>query len=475
MQLEMSSCIMEGLSASQVVRYSWDGEGMTRQVDLRLLTLASTLMALVALFLAGLAGCSPLSSPTPRGPVEDSTPTASSPASAPTTPSPAPTPMTPGPSSIALTIWGPIQFTPGDADAGRTVLRTQYEAFAAGPQGIEAQYFPKAPSGDSGVVEFLLTASYAAPSILPDVAIVDPFDLEPLISAGLAQPAQGLLADELIEDLYPFARESCTFDGQLTGVQFEADIEHLVYYTGALEEPPVTWADLFAEPISYTFPAGGEGGLVNDSFLIQYMAQGGLLLDAEGQPALDSSSVTRVLRLYDALRTRDVSSLRVLDLSDLEDCWAAYTEGNIAASHISSWRYLTSRSVMRDTTFGPLPTETGVTATMSRGWAFVIVTESPERQEAAARLIEWLMAPQNLAEWSEATSHLPARRSALRLTDWSGEYVNFLGSQLESAFYRPASPEFDKIARPLQVAVEDVLLGERSPRQAATQAIESLQ
>ncbi len=373
-----------------------------------------------------------------------------------------------------MTVWGPTQFAPGDGDAGRAVLQEQYQSFTAEPQGFEVQYVTKAPTGESGIVEFLQIASYAAPSLTPDIAIVDPFELETLVSTGLAQPIQGLLAEELMEDLYPFARGSCTVDGQLVGLQFEADIEHLIYYTGALEEAPATWADLFAEPITYTFPAGGEGGLVNDSFLIQYMDQGGLLLDQEGKPALDSSPVQRVLRMYDALRTWDVSPLRVLELSDLEDCWAAYIEGNIAATHVSSWRYLTSRAVMLDTTFGPLPTETGTPATMSRGWAFVIVTDSPERQEAAASLIEWLMSPQNLAEWGEATSHLPTRRAALRLTNWPHEYIDFLEPQLESAFYRPSTPEYDKVARLLQVAVEDVLSGERTPRQAATQAVDSL-
>jgi ABC-type glycerol-3-phosphate transport system substrate-binding protein len=452
-----------------------DGEGMTRQANLRFLILAGTLATLALLLVAAAAGCAPVTSPTPSGTVEGSTPTASSPVSAPITPSPAPTPMASSPSSMTLTIWGPIQFAPGDADTGQSILQAQYESFAADQQGLEVQYVTKAPSGESGIVEFLLLASDAAPSIMPDIAIVDPFELQPLVSAGLAQPVQGLLAEELTDDLYPFARLSCTFDGQLMGVQFEADVEHLIYYTGALEEAPATWADLFAEPISYTFPAGGEGGVVNDSFLIQYLDQGGLLMDQEGQPALDSSSVQRVLRMYDALRTWEVSPLRVLELSDLEDCWAAYVEGNIAATHVSSWRYLTSRSVMLDTTFAPVPTEIGTTATMSRGWAFVIVTDSPERQQAAASLIEWLMAPQNLGEWSQATNHLPTRHTVLRLTHWPREYVDFLEDQLESAFYRPSSPEFEEIARALQVAVEDVISGERTPRQAATQAVDSLQ
>jgi ABC-type glycerol-3-phosphate transport system substrate-binding protein len=447
---------------------------MIRQADRRLLALTGTLTALVSLYLAVLAGCGTQASPTPSGPTRAFTPTVPTTVVAPTTPSPSPTPIAPGASTPALTIWGPIEFSPGEATPGRSVLQAQYEAFVAANQDLETQYVPKAPSGETGVVEFLLKASYAAPSTLPDIAIVDPFELEPLVSAGFAKPVQGLLEEQLMADLFPFARESCVFDGEQMGVQFEADIEHLIYYTGALEEPPATWADLFAEPISYTFAAGGDGGLVNDSFLIQYLAQGGSFFNEEGELALDLSPVQRVLRMYDALRTWDVSPATVLDLSNLEDCWAAYTGGNIAVSHVSSWRYLTSRSVMQDTTFAPLPTETGITATMSRGWAFVIVTDSPERQEAAARLIEWLMAPQNLSAWSEASNHLPTRRSALRLVDWPDDYVQFLENELESAFYRPSTPGFDELARALQVAVEGVLSGQRTPREAATQAVESL-
>jgi len=242
-----------------------------------------------------------------------------------------------------------------------------------------------------------------------------------------------------------------------------------------LEEPPATWAELFNGPISYTFPAGGENGLVNDSFLIQYLAQGGQLADKEGKPTLDSSPLQRVLRMYDALRIWSVSPPTIRELSSLEDCWEAYTGGNITVSHVSSWRYLTSRSVMQDTSFAPIPTETGLPATMARGWAFVIVTDSPHSQEAATRLIEWLMTPQNLAQWSEASNQLPARPSALRLTGWPLDYTEFLDTQLANAFYRPSTPEFERIGQTLQVAVEDVLSGEQTPREAATQAIESLQ
>jgi ABC-type glycerol-3-phosphate transport system substrate-binding protein len=448
---------------------------MFQEVDVRLLTLSRILASLTAVAVAALVACSVAPQPTASTPRREPTTTPVSTTIVETTPSPSATPTEPRPTHITLTVWGPIQFSPGETDSGRSVLQAQYEDFAADNEGIGVEYVPKAPYGESGVVDFLVTASYAAPGILPDLAIVDTVELETLVKEGLAQPLDGQVADALTADLYPFASGACTFNGELRGIQFEADIEHLIYYTKVLEEPPATWAELFSGPISYTFPAGGDNGLVNDSFLIQYLAQDGRLTDQEGNPALDSSPLQRVLRMYDALRIWNVSPPKIRELASLEDCWKVYTEGNITVSHVSSWRYLTSRPVMQDTSFAPIPTENGIPATMARGWAFVIVTASPYRQEAATRLIEWLMTPQNLAQWSEASNHLPVRPSALRLTGWPLEYTRFLDTQLANAFYRPSTTEFEKVGRALQVAVQDVLSGEQTPRQATTQAIESLQ
>ena len=448
---------------------------MFREVDLRLLTLSHVLISLMAVAVVALAACSVAPSPTASTPATGPTFTPVSTVVTETTPSPSPAPTELRPAHITLTVWGPIQFSPGETDSGRSVLQAQYEDFVAGNEGVDVEYVPKAPYGESGVLDFLLAAAYAAPGVLPDLAIVDTVELEALVKEGLAQPIAGPTAAALTTDLYPFASGACTFDGELRGIQFEADIEHLIYYTEVLEEPPPTWAELFSGPISYTFPAGGENGLVNDAFLIQYLAQGGQFFDQEGKPTLDSSALQRVLRLYDALRIWNVSPPKIRELSSLEDCWKAYSEGNITVSHVSSWRYLTSLPVMQETSFAAIPTETGIPATMARGWAFVIVTASPYRQEAARSLIEWLMTPQNLAQWSEASNHLPARPSALRLTGWPLDYARFLDTQLANAYHRPSTPEFERVGRALQVAVQDVLSGEKTPRQATTQAVEDLQ
>jgi ABC-type glycerol-3-phosphate transport system substrate-binding protein len=448
---------------------------MIFKVDTRLRVLSTALFAIVVLLLVALAGCGPSASPAPTAPVQSPAPTLPSTTATSTTPSSPATPIEPIPSFITLTIWGPEQFAPGEADAGRQVLQAQYQAFVTENVDLGLDYVLKLPYGEGGLLDFLLAASYAAPDALPDMAIVDAFELGPLARAGLAQPLQELIAEELREDLFPFAQEACTFGDDVIALQLEADIEHLIYYTKTLEAPPVTWADLFTGPISYIFPAGGQAGLVNDAYLIQYLDQGGHLIDEEGRPALERSPVQRVLRLYYEGTRSELIPSEVLELGNLEECWEAYIEGNVTVSHISSWQYLTSRAQLQDTAFAALPTEHGDVATMSRGWAFVIITSDPRRRAAAARLIEWLMAPQNLAEWSRATNHLPTRSSALRLTDWPEDYRDFLATQLGNAFFRPSTPEFDRIARTLQGAVEDVLRGESVPSRAARDVIDSLE
>jgi ABC-type glycerol-3-phosphate transport system substrate-binding protein len=447
---------------------------MIFKIDTRLRALSSALFLMVVLLLAALVGCEGISSPPSTLPAQSPASTVSSTTPTATVPSPVATPVEPVPSFITLTIWGPEQFAPGEADAGRQVLQAQYQAFESQNADLGVDYVLKLPHGEGGVLDLLLSASYAAPDVLPDLAIVDAFELGALDRAGLAQPLQEIIAEDLRQELFPFAEEASTFDGDLIAVQFEADIEHLIYYTKTLETPPGIWADLFTGPISYILPAGGDARLVNDAFLIQYLAKGGQLVDEEGRPALERSAVQRVLRLYNEGVKEGVIPSRVLELSSLEDCWEAYAQGNVTVSHISSWRYLTSRSNLRDTTFAALPTEDGNVATMSRGWAFVVITPEPLRQRAAAQLIGWLMAPQNLAQWSQATNHLPARRSALGLTGWPEDYVAFLTTQLENAYFRPSTPEFDRIAQVLQGAVENVLRGQRTPGQAWEDVMGSL-
>lgn len=441
----------------------------------------------IALSLAVLGCTTP--SPTPLAPHREPSPSPErvTPAHPPSTPSPSEHPI---PSTIVLTMWTTEEFSPSSTSAGE-ILAGQLSAFSSEHPDIEVKCILKKPYGRGGILDFLLTTREAAPRLLPDLVVLDAFELGEAARAGLLQPLENILSSELQDDLFPFAREAGTLGRHLLGVQFQADVEHLVYIAREAEKPPSTWTEVLEGGRSYVFPAAGQDvilinletaltGLgrdfetshqVNDALLIAYLAAGGSLLDEEGKPALDPAVLTQVFQFYADGVAAGVIPSSVAEVHSLDEAWSLFVAGKADLAHISSAHYLAGRDQIAGLAFAPLPTKDGTIATMSRGWVLAIVTEDPVRRAAAAQLIEWLMKPENNAAWNLAAGHLPTRRSALEKWRPGDEYTSFIRGQLDVAFFRPSTPAYHKIAEALQEALRDVLSGRASPEEAAQWAV----
>jgi len=391
------------------------------------------------------------------------------------TPSASPTPSPPPAisSAITLTLWTTEAFFPTEDDGSGQVLAQQGQAFEAAHTNVTIEYVLKKPYGKGGILDFLSTARAAAPATLPDLAIMDTLELDGAAAAGLVQPLDDLVSSEVQQDLFPFALRRD--DGQLIGIQFEADVEHLIYNTNKIDSPPMTWREVLSDSVAYIFPAGGEGGLVNDAFLIQYLAVGGQLLNESGNPALDKAALVEVLQFYaDGLEAGAIPP-SVLEHADLDDCWVVYVSAQAALSNVSSDKYLADRELLKNTAFAAIPTRDGNTATLSQGWAWAIVTEDPSQQAAAVQLVEWLLEPENNANWNRAAGHLPTRQAAFEHLGTEDQYFPFARQLLESVYPRPMAAAYDKIGRALQRAVQDVLQGEASPEEAAEAVITAIE
>jgi ABC-type glycerol-3-phosphate transport system substrate-binding protein len=375
---------------------------------------------------------------------------------------------------ITLTLWTTEPFSPAQADTSGQILGQQIEAFTAARPDVVVEYVLKKPYGKGGILNFLLTTSEAVPAAMPDLVAMDTIELKEAAQAGLLQPLDELISSELEEDLFPFAQQVGRFEDQLVGLQFETDIEHLIYNTNKLEEPPLTWTDVLTEEVSYVFPAGGREGLVNDAFIIQYLALGGQLVDETGQPALNAELVTQVLQFYRTGYELGVIPPSVLEFKTLDDCWPVYLSAEVAMTNVSSRRYLADRELLMYTRFASIPTRDGNVATLSQGWAWAIVTSDPPRQALAAQFIEWLMEPENSVEWNLAAGHLPTRRAAFEALGTEDSYYAFLSKQLEGAHPRLAGTVYSEVTRVLQQGVEKVMAGEAAPQEAAKAAIESI-
>lgn len=376
---------------------------------------------------------------------------------------------------ITLTWWTPESFSPAANGLSGELLAGQIADFVVAYPDIGVRPVLKAPYGKGGILDFLRTARAAAPGVLPDLVTIDTTELPAAVQYGLLQPLDNLLSSELRDDLFPFAVSVGQFGRQWLAVQFQADLEHLVYRTAELPRPPSTWAELLAGKARYIFPAAGREGVVNDATLIQYLSAGGKVDPTTHQLTLEEQPLRELLNFYRQGRLRKVIPAQVLTLDSIEACWAAYLSGTEATmSNALASRYLAERALLRDTGFAPLPSRDGRVATVTRGWALAIVTTDPARQKAAARFIEWLLLPEHNAAWTQAAGRLPARRSALAVWGTEDDYYIFLRWQLESAAFRPGGSSYMDTGTRLQRAVSDVLAGQATPDEAVKKALEPI-
>jgi len=428
------------------------------------------------------ASCAPqFPLPLPLGATAVSTPSTSATQAASVTPSRPPataesqpdtisTPEATGP--IRLSVWT-VEAVSAQADeeAGE-VFGRGLQAFQEAYPDIELAVVTKNESGKGSVPDYLRTASQVAPDILPDVVVVNTTDLASLARAGLIVPLDGLISSSLAKDLLPGAERAGRVDGQLVGIPFEMEVQHLIYNTNKLSSAPLDWSDVISANTTYVFPAKGKNGLVNDAFLIQYLALEGRLQDDEGRPFLDEQVLQTVLQFYRQGLDEGVIPEDVLAIGDPDDVWPSYVAAEVGMSHVTSHRFLQDRNLLRTTLFTTIPTRDGTPLTIGRGRALAIVARDPSRQVMASRLIEWLMAPENNAAWNQATAQIPTRYAVFELIGEDDPYWPFLEDQLEVAVGSPAFPEYDQIGRVLQQAVVEVLSGESTPEEAARAAVE---
>jgi ABC-type glycerol-3-phosphate transport system substrate-binding protein len=377
-------------------------------------------------------------------------------------------------STIHLTLWTVEDVSPrAEGEAGRVFGNGLY-VFEDTYPNVSVSVVLKNASGKGSVLDYLRTASQVAPSVLPDVVVLDTVDLAQAARTGILVPLDDLVSPSLSDDLLPATRAAGMVDGQLVGIPFEMDVEHLIYNTNKVTSTPISWTDVISSDTTYLFPAKGKNGLVNDAFLIQYLALGGRLQDEEGRSVLDEQPLLSVLDYYRRGVQAGVIPPDVLEIGDSADIWPAYISAQVGMAHVNAHLFLNDRGVLRSTQFTYIPTRDDTPLTISRGRALAIVSRDPDQQVMALRLMEWLMVPDNNAAWSQATAHLPTRYAAFNLFGDSDPYWPFLQRQLEIAVPPPAFPGYDQVGRVLQQAVVEVLSDEVSPEEAAAAAIDAV-
>lgn len=451
------------------------------------------------------------------------------PASESVTPTPAPSPLptataTPPPELqpmiVTLELWLPEELNPYGDNPGADVLAQQLDNFSNAYPDVQVEVVVKKSHGRGGLLDFLRTARDAAPSVMPDLVVLDATELEIATGLGVIQPLDAYLSPDDTAERFPFTVELGTVDEQTMGFVISADVQHLAYRPALRDSPPVSWTQFISPPVSFLFPAGGRDRQVNDATLIQYLAAGGSLTDEEGNPTLDEEVMVSVLSFYSdcvnaatalpiiitptisptialtatptvspnaALTvpltvsptiilpevSMTISPTVVLGIRDAEQAWGQFKNGAGDIAVVQAGRYWFET----DRTFAPapIPTRDGRYFSIARQeWAVAMVADDPARQALAMLLFNWLIFADHNGQWTQAAGYLPGTRSALRLWDLSSADRAMLRNVLDAAVPAP-SPEVMQVVGPvMQDALRAVLRGWNTPEEAAASAVESL-
>ncbi len=360
-----------------------------------------------------------------------------------------------------LVVWlPPLSGFAADGNAG-VVLENAFVQFEQQHPGIRLDVQVKAETGTASLLNYLRNAQQAAPTVLPDLVLINTQQLWQLVDLGLVQPID---EDEIMGDVdfFGVGRTAVSYRDQSMGVPYALDIVHLVYDSAATPVPPVDWTALREEGRHYLFP-GAESAAPSE-LLQQYVGAGGVLRD-DGAIG-DATALQAYFDHIATARSNEVIPFAVVDLADYPSTWRAFSADPQSLAAVQVNQYLPNAAGTSPPGYSPIPTRTGAASTVADTWAFALLTPDPTRQDLAMALVNTLLAPEVHGPWSQFAARLPTHARALAMWTQSDDYRTFLKELLDNAQAPPNGLAFAEFARRLQSTRAGLIRGDVTVEEA---------
>lgn len=339
--------------------------------------------------------------------------------------------------------------TEGNAGA---ILTNAFHQFEQRNPGIRLDVQGKADTGASSLFNFLRSAQQVAPSILPDVVLLNTQQLWQIADLGMVN---GLHDDELPSEanFYGVANDSVTYRSQIIGIPYALDVTHLVYDSEFNATAPKTWQELFDTEKSLILPASEIG--TTNATLLNYIGAGGALMADGGISSPDA--IANYFTFISQARQNSIIQPQLLDIPGYNATWRAFSSSRNDFALAQVNQFFPNTTSGRPTNYAAIPTNNGQIVTVADGWAFAILTDDTQRRVLALTLINELLDPQVQGAWSQAVARLPSQPTALAQWSPMNGYRTFIESLLGVAIYPPNGPAFADFARRLHAAQAGII------------------
>jgi ABC-type glycerol-3-phosphate transport system substrate-binding protein len=351
-----------------------------------------------------------------------------------------------------LVVWLPAFTGIATESSAGTILTNAFHQFEQRNPTVRLDIQAKADVGAASLFNFLRSAQQVAPTILPDVVLINTQQLWQIVDLGIVV---ALDDEELLPaiDFFPVTRDAVLYRAQTVGIPYTTDVTHLVYDGDIIETPPKTWTELFSNEQAILFPATEIG--TSNVTLLQYVGAGGGLLEDGGisDPQILEEFFTFLAQAHE----QEIILAEALDMPGFNAVWRAFAEDGSDLATVQVMQFYPNATGINPPSYDIVPTRNGEPITIAETWAFAILTEDAQRRRLALALISELLAPEIQGPWSQSVARLPSQPASLALWTQANDYRDFVQILLNNAVSPPNGPAFADFARRLHAAQAGII------------------
>ncbi len=372
-----------------------------------------------------------------------------------------------------LIIWLPPEMA-SRTEAGAVVFSDQLLGFSMTHPELAITVEQKPAGGQGGILNYLRTGKNTAPSILPDLVALPVNQLTAAADEGLIYPLEALLDPAELDSLLPVAQTWASHNNHIIAYPFALTELPQLEYSSAITEPvSLQWSEFISgSSRTLALPTIGSSGA---RLALQfYLQAGGSLINAAGQPMLEQEPLAVALELLYNGRQSGFIMPQSSNISTVNEGRLLMESGATDFALSASDEFLYGRTEEITPGFAAIPGLDGSPPPLVRGWAWVVTTADPAQKALAVELIRTFTTVENMGDWSFNSRILPAKADAFLQWPVTDPYAAFAQQELERAEAMPLS-DASPIMKALENAVFDVTSLSKTPRDAAAEAVDSLQ
>ncbi len=270
-----------------------------------------------------------------------------------------------------------------------------------------------------------------------------------------------------MQDIYPIFLDSNTVNGQLWSFPFNKSVRVMYYnkdmfYKNKLnpDQPPVNWDEFrkVSKQLTIDTNKDGKPEVWGTNLAISAWQFENLLLQAGGQimdptytkPMFNSQEGIQALDFMNNLLNVDKTAYLSTGYEGQND----FLAGKVAMYESSSvsYAYMKKAGITFNLGIAPIPVQKTNYSIISGTNVCIFKKNDPAKEAAAWEFIKWFTDTKQTAKFSEMTSYMPVRKSAMNETNIKNmlqEHPELVGvyAQLEHAKFEPQIPEWFELRK----------------------------